>query len=102
MEKRDEERSHSLNRTIYCVCFRLSVSLYLPPLPPSFPPPPPPTQDGKRQSAYQAKMHLATLARKVKAADAIVGCPGHERVCALLHTVEGVLAALKSKEAAPT
>ncbi|CAB1114425.1 unnamed protein product [Ectocarpus sp. CCAP 1310/34] len=59
-------------------------------------------EDGKRQSAYQAKMHLATLARKVKAADAVVGCPGHERVCALLHTVEGVLVDLKSKEAAPT
>lgn len=56
-------------------------------------------QDGKRQSAYQAKMHLATLARKVKAADAAVGCPGHERIFALLHTVEGVLADLKSQEA---
>ncbi|CAM9305482.1 unnamed protein product [Pylaiella littoralis] len=55
-------------------------------------------EDGKRQSAYQAKMHLATLARKVKAADAVVGCPGHERIFALLHTVEGVLAELKSQE----
>ena len=63
------------------------------------PPPPPAPQDGKRQSAYQAKMHLSTLARKVKTADAVVGCPGHERIYALLHTVEGVLAELKSQEA---
>lgn len=56
-------------------------------------------QDGTRQSAYQAKMHVATAARKVKAADACAGCPGHERLFALLHTVEGVLAELKEKEA---
>jgi len=67
---------------------------------PAHHPPPHPPQDGKRQSAYQAKMHLATLARKVKAADAAVGCPGHERIFALLHTVEGVLADLKGQEAA--
>eukprot|EP00752_Nemacystus_decipiens_P003609 g3326.t1 len=59
-------------------------------------------EDGKRQSAYQAKMHLSTLARKVKAADAVVGCPGHQRIYALLHTVEGVLAELKNQEAAAT
>ena len=45
-------------------------------------------------------MHLATAARKVKTADACVGCPGHERIIAMLHTVEGVLAELKANEAA--
>ena len=45
-------------------------------------------------------MHLATAARKVKAVDACAGCPGHERLFAMLHTVEGVLAELKAKEAA--
>lgn len=59
-------------------------------------------QDGTRQSAYQAKMHLATAARKVKAADVCAGCPGHERIFVLLHNVEGVLAELKSREATVT
>lgn len=58
-------------------------------------------QEGTRQSAYQAKMHVATAVRKVKAADVCVGCPGDDRLKALLQTVEGVLSELK-KEGAGT
>lgn len=56
-------------------------------------------QDGTRQSAYQAKMHLSSAAKKVTAADVCAGCPGHERILAQLRNVEDVLAELKSKQA---
>lgn len=45
-------------------------------------------------------MFLATAARKVKTADVCAGCPGHERILAQLHVVEGVLAELKNKDTA--